>query len=189
MLHQRKDTPHASAGRPGKLRPMLFAVVRERGPAWDASTPMREQDGWPAHADFMDGLVDEGFIVLGGPLGAGERRFLLVFDADGEESIRARLDEDPWTSAGTLRIASVEPWEILLGKVRTNWVPKRLDRRRDARHAGVEWRADSLQQRHVVERLLQEERSVRQRPAACWLRLRKSTRSELRKRHRGATVP
>ena len=27
---------------------------------------MREQDGWDEHAKFMDGLVDEGFILLGG---------------------------------------------------------------------------------------------------------------------------
>ena len=29
---------------------------------------MREQDGWDEHARFMNGLVDDGFIVLGGPL-------------------------------------------------------------------------------------------------------------------------
>jgi hypothetical protein len=29
---------------------------------------MEQQSDWPAHASFMDGLVDEGFVVLGGPL-------------------------------------------------------------------------------------------------------------------------
>ena len=76
---------------------------------------MREQDGWDAHATFMDALADERVIVRGGPLGEGERRFLLIFDATSEEAIRARLDEDPWTPTATLRIASIDRWEVLIG--------------------------------------------------------------------------
>jgi uncharacterized protein YciI len=97
-------------------RPYL-AAVRERGPAWDASRPMRGQDGWPAHAEFMDGLADEGFVVAGGPLGADERTFLIVFDAEDEDAVRARLAKDPWTAADLLRIRAIDTWEILLGTV------------------------------------------------------------------------
>jgi len=32
---------------------------------------MRAQERWEDHAAFMDGLADDGFIVLGGPLGDG----------------------------------------------------------------------------------------------------------------------
>jgi len=96
----------------------LFAVVRERGPGWDPARPMREQDGWDAHAAFMDGLAEQGFVVLGGPVGAGERRFLFAMRAADEAAIRARLDEDPWTPPGTIVVASVEPWTVLLGDVR-----------------------------------------------------------------------
>ena len=92
-----------------------YAVVRERGSAWDGSRPMREQDGWGDHAVFMDALVDERVIVRGGPLGDGERRFLLMFDAPSEEAIRVRLDEDPWSPAAMLRLVSIDRWEILLG--------------------------------------------------------------------------
>jgi uncharacterized protein YciI len=91
-----------------------FAVTRKPGPEWDASLPMRRQKGWKDHASFMDGLAAEGFVVLGGPLGDGEERFLLVFNADGAETIRKRLAADPWTRAGLLRIAKIERWEILL---------------------------------------------------------------------------
>ena len=63
----------------------------------------------------MDALADEGFIVRGGPLGEGDRRFLLIFDAPSEEAIRARLDGDPWTPTAMLRIASIDRWEVLLG--------------------------------------------------------------------------
>jgi uncharacterized protein len=89
-----------------------FVVTRKRGDAWDDGRTMREQDGWEAHAAFMDGLVDEGFMVLGGPLGDGQRT-LLVVDAATEEEIESRLAEDPWSPA-YLEIVSIEPWEILL---------------------------------------------------------------------------
>jgi uncharacterized protein YciI len=91
----------------------LFAVVRERGTAWDHTRPMREQDGWPEHAGFMDALADEGFIAAGGPLGDGDR-VLHVVRADDEREIERRLAEDPW-GEDMLRLASVEPWTVLLG--------------------------------------------------------------------------
>ena len=47
---------------------MFLVLLRRTGPQWDASRPLEEQSDWDAHAAFMDGLVDEGFIVLGGPL-------------------------------------------------------------------------------------------------------------------------
>jgi hypothetical protein len=56
---------------------------------------MREQAGWDDHAAFMDGLVAEGFILLGGPLGEGTR-FLHVVAATSPEEIEARLAADPW---------------------------------------------------------------------------------------------
>jgi uncharacterized protein len=74
---------------------------------------MREQDGWDDHARFMDGLVDDGFIVLGGPLGDG-MRFMHAVSAGTEDEVERRLADDPWTHSGLLRIATVEPWEILL---------------------------------------------------------------------------
>lgn len=77
---------------------------------------MRKQKQWEGHAGFMDGLAAEGFVVLGGPWGEGERRFLLAFDSDDKEIVRARLEDDPWTRMGLLRIAAIESWEILLQK-------------------------------------------------------------------------
>jgi uncharacterized protein YciI len=74
---------------------------------------MREQDGWDEHAAFMDGLVDEGFILLGGPL-EGDRDTLHVVDAASEEAVRARFADDPWAANGMLAPESVERWTILL---------------------------------------------------------------------------
>ena len=97
---------------------VYFAVTRERGPAWDAGRPMRDQPGWDEHAAFMDALAEEGFVVLGGPLGDGEREFLHIVAAESEEAIRARLAADPWTGTDQLRTARIAPWEILLGEPR-----------------------------------------------------------------------
>ena len=91
-----------------------YAVTRERGENWDAGLPMRQQEQWDEHAAFMDALADEGFVVLGGPLGDGEKKFLLIVAAKGEQEIAARLADDPWTPLGLLREASVERWEVLL---------------------------------------------------------------------------
>jgi uncharacterized protein YciI len=93
-----------------------FAVFREPGPAWDRSRPMRAQDRWDAHAAFMDALAEEGFIVLGGPLG-GESRFLIVVDAADERAVEARFAQDPWVTMRLLRTAAIERWEILLRHV------------------------------------------------------------------------
>ncbi len=93
----------------------FYAVIRERGEAWDRHLPMRQQVMWDEHAAFMDALADEGFIVLGGPLGDGEK-ILLIVAAASPDQIAMRLAEDPWVPLGLLRLVTVEPWEILLGK-------------------------------------------------------------------------
>jgi uncharacterized protein YciI len=93
-----------------------FVVIREAGPAWAQAVPLREQQQWTEHAAFMDALVEDGFIVLGGPLGGGPTT-LLVVDAGSEDEIRTRLADDPWTPTGMLEISKIEAWEILLGSV------------------------------------------------------------------------
>ena len=92
-----------------------FVVTRVPGPAWDPARGMREQERWHDHAAFMDGLAEEGWIVLGGPLGKGSR-FMHVVAAASAEEVEARLDADPWTPMDMLRTAGSEPWEILLRK-------------------------------------------------------------------------
>lgn len=91
-----------------------FLVENAKGPAWDHSRRRREQEGWDEHAAFMDGLLEEGFVILGGPIGEGDgENTLLVVDAPDEATVRARLAEDPW-SEGVLTIESIRPWSIWL---------------------------------------------------------------------------
>ena len=101
-----------------------FAVRTIHGPGWDSSRPIREQDGWDAHAAFMDGLVDDGFLIIGGPIGDGAQTLHAVEAAD-ENAVRARFAADPWAAAGLLRLGSVEPWALWLDSRRTR--PRRTD--------------------------------------------------------------
>ena len=91
---------------------MYFVVLRRSGPQWDSSKTLEEQSGWPEHAAFMDGLVDSGFVVLGGPL-ADEHRVLLAVKAESEDAIRATLARDPWSETH-LVTESIEAWTIRL---------------------------------------------------------------------------
>ena len=61
----------------------------------------------------MDGLVDDGFVILGGPVGDGQETLHVVEAAD-ENDIRVRLAKDPWASADLLRIGTIEPWTMWL---------------------------------------------------------------------------
>ena len=90
----------------------FLVVLRRSGPQWDPSRPLEEQSDWPAHASFMDGLVDAGFILLGGPL-ADEHRVVHAVEAESEDAVRATLARDPW-SLTHLRVDSVDPWTIRL---------------------------------------------------------------------------
>ncbi len=91
---------------------MFHVVVHRSGHEYDSSRRLEEQSGWSAHASFMDGLVDQGFIVLGGPL-ADEYRVVHVVEAESEDEVRATLARDPW-SGTHLVVDSIDPWTIRL---------------------------------------------------------------------------
>jgi uncharacterized protein YciI len=91
---------------------MYLVVLARTGPEYDLSKPLEEQAGWDEHAAFMDGLVDDGFIVLGGPL-ADEVRTAHAVEADSEDAVRAVLARDPW-SESHLVVQSIDEWTIRL---------------------------------------------------------------------------
>jgi hypothetical protein len=92
---------------------MVYVVTLRRGGPWDWSVEMREQDGFEEHSRYMDALVDEAFVLLGGPL-ASEREVLLIVEAVSEAEVHDRLAADVWGQDGRLTIESIEPWTILL---------------------------------------------------------------------------
>jgi hypothetical protein len=92
----------------------LFFILRTRGASWNRDRALEEQAGWAEHADFMNGLAQEGFVVLGGPL-EGTPNVLLLAMAESEEEVRARLAADIWAQQDLLRVERVAPWDVKLG--------------------------------------------------------------------------
>jgi uncharacterized protein YciI len=92
--------------------PTFHVIVHRSGPEWNHGAPIEGQSGWEAHAEFMDGLVEQGFIVLGGPL-FDEFRVVHVIEAGSTEEVRATLARDPWSETH-LHVAAVEPWTLRL---------------------------------------------------------------------------
>jgi uncharacterized protein YciI len=96
-----------------------YVVTRDAGPAW-TSGGIYEQPGVNEHANFMNELANEGFVLFGGPLAGTEQgrvRMLLIVDADSEEAIHRRLPDDPWAATRQLVTRNVEPWTILVGEL------------------------------------------------------------------------
>ncbi|HEY1391237.1 MAG TPA: YciI family protein [Ktedonobacterales bacterium] len=91
-----------------------FAMVGARGERWDASRTMSQQGQYKEHMAFLDALTDDGLVILGGPLGEREERFLFIFAAENADEVEARLADDPWMRLGIVLIASVERWDILV---------------------------------------------------------------------------
>lgn len=91
---------------------MFLIVLRRSGPQWDPSLPLEEQSHFRAHASFMDGLVDGGFVILGGPL-ADEHRVVYAAEAESEDAVRATLARDPWNQTH-LDIDTIDAWTIRL---------------------------------------------------------------------------
>ncbi len=99
---------------------MLYVVRTGAGSGWVPGRPMRQQPRWDEHATFMDELVQEGFVALGGPLlglPGGRHGAMLVVRAESEADVRARLLPDPWMRDAVLVIDEALPWEILLGEL------------------------------------------------------------------------
>ena len=91
---------------------MFLVTLRQSGPEFDRTRPLEEQSRWSEHAALMDALVDDGVIVLGGPL-AGDGRVALAIEAASPQAVRETLARDPWSETH-LRVESIEPWTIRL---------------------------------------------------------------------------
>jgi uncharacterized protein YciI len=94
-----------------------FVVISSAGPNRDPMKGTREQPFWDEHAAFIDALVDEGFVFMGGPLvdEAGlPRGALLIVYAGDENEVREKLKNDPWFERGILKLESITRWEIFI---------------------------------------------------------------------------
>jgi uncharacterized protein YciI len=91
----------------------VFLAISSAGPNRELSKDTRQQPFWDEHAKFIDQLVDDGFILMGGPL-VNEGGAVLIFNAEDESEVREKLKNDPWTKQGILKLESVKRWEIFI---------------------------------------------------------------------------
>ncbi len=90
-----------------------FVVISSAGSNRDLSKGTREQPLWDEHAAFIDKLVAEGFIWMGGPF-LDEGGSMLIVNADDENEVREKLKNDPWMKHGVLKLKSVKRWQIFI---------------------------------------------------------------------------
>jgi uncharacterized protein YciI len=90
-----------------------FVVISSAGSQRDLSKGTREQPLWDEHAAFIDRLVAEGFVLMGGPL-LDENGAMLIVNADDENEVREKLKNDPWMKHGVLKLESVKRWQIFI---------------------------------------------------------------------------
>jgi len=90
-----------------------FVMISSAGPNRDLSKGTREQSFWDEHAAFIDRLVAEGFIWMGGPL-VDEGGSLLFFNAKDENEVREKMMDDPWQKHGILKPESIKHWQIFI---------------------------------------------------------------------------
>ena len=93
-----------------------FAVTTAKGPNWDPARGIREQQAWEEHAAWADGLVDQGIVILGGPISSNsvDDVALLAVNAVDEQEVRSIFGNDPWVTIRVLRIKEVRSWTLWL---------------------------------------------------------------------------
>lgn len=90
-----------------------FIVLSRAGAHRDLGKGAREQAYWDEHGAFVDALVEEGFILLGGPL-TDEGGAMLVVRAESESHVRAKVAPDPWYAHGILELVRITRWDIFI---------------------------------------------------------------------------
>ena len=96
----------------------FFAVIVQRGPAWDQSKPSSEQAGYAPHAAHWRDLEAAGFTAMAG-LMKDSMDVLFIVRAESADDVRARIGGDPWQQHGVARIARLEPIDIRIGAPQT----------------------------------------------------------------------
>jgi uncharacterized protein YciI len=91
-------------------------MVRFRaGPTW-ASGSVKEQPEWDAHAEFVDGLIERGTFVMGGPFSDNSGTMILLEGIDVDEAARI-LEEDPFMQNGVFELEEIREWTVFVDEL------------------------------------------------------------------------
>ena len=94
-----------------------FLAFSLAGPNRDFSKDTRGQPFWDEHAAFIDRLVADEFMLMGGPLvdeSGMPQGALLIVNAEDENEVREKLKNDPWFTHGILKLESIMRWQIFI---------------------------------------------------------------------------
>lgn len=86
---------------------LRYAVRLTHGPAWIEGKPAMAQERMANHAAYMQWLMREGQMCMGGPI--ADQQGLAILEVPDEASARRLLEADPAVQAGTL-VFTIEPW-------------------------------------------------------------------------------
>jgi uncharacterized protein YciI len=99
------------------MKDIKFLAFSSAGRNRDFRKGTREQPVWDEHAAFIDQLVEEDFIFMGGPLvdeADMPEGALLIVNAANENEVREKLKGDPWFTHGILKLESIKRWQIFI---------------------------------------------------------------------------
>lgn len=92
-----------------------FVVTSRAGARRDLSKGAREQPYGDEHGVFIDALVADGFVVMGGPL-VDEGGAMMVVRAEEDDEVRTKLAGDPWYEHDVLQLESIKRWHIFIDR-------------------------------------------------------------------------
>jgi uncharacterized protein YciI len=87
---------------------MSYFVLEYRYADMDARARVR-----PDHLAYMRSLLQEGTVVLAGPVGDGSGA-MVVLAVDSEEEARRVVRDDPYTAAGVGVDHVLRPWNVVI---------------------------------------------------------------------------
>jgi uncharacterized protein YciI len=87
---------------------MSFFVLEYRYADKDARARVR-----PDHLAYLQSLVEEGTVVLAGPIGDGTGA-MMVLRAASEEAAQRVVERDPYTAAGVGVDHVLRPWNVVV---------------------------------------------------------------------------
>jgi uncharacterized protein len=90
-----------------------FVILWAPGPAWVQGKTVREQPHWEQHATFMDGLFENGMVVLGGPF-ADATGSLVIVEAENEHEVADVFAHDPFVVHAIFALSSLKQWLLFL---------------------------------------------------------------------------
>jgi uncharacterized protein len=87
---------------------MSFFVLEYRYADQEARARVR-----PDHLAYLKSLLEEGAVVLAGPVGDGTGA-LMVLQVGSEQEARRVIEDDPYTAAGVGVDHVLRPWNVVI---------------------------------------------------------------------------